>query len=129
MKTTELYICECGNVFDDYETYENMPRYGLKQKHSRGAFGKILTDRQGNAIFEKCHRCRGMKSKDKKIILNDVLIQEAKANEYITTDSWEELGFNSRNSMSSALCALCDRGILHKSKKYYRPQKYFYKKA
>ena len=130
MKTTDLYICECGNVFDDWETYEDLPKFGLKQKALIGFGGKPIKDIDGNIIYVKCHICRKTKKKTKNDkCLADTILEYLTEHDYITTEMWEDFGFRSRASMSSTLHAMYKQGKMGKLSGYHRPQKYFLKKT
>lgn len=127
MKSNDLHLCQCGNVYDDWETYEKgtMPTYGLELKVKRGRGGKILKDKQGNTIYCKCHVCSRTKSKHKSPILSKAVLEYLKDNEFVTSDLWKQFEYHSRYSMTSTLCYLVKTGVLEtrggkkKNQKYY----------
>jgi hypothetical protein len=126
MKTTELYLCECGRVFDDWETYDNIPRYGKEKKPLRGIGGRIVMDGD-NIVYQKCHICRkALKGeKTKRVGLISSILSYLKDHDFITTDTWREFGFHTRQSMSSTLNNMVCSGSVKKHGKYSRPQKYY----
>ena len=131
--STDMYICECGRVFDSFETYERgtMPIYGKEQKPLRGKYGLYMFDEDGNKLYAKCHICNAkeyrapLKYKTAKSYIGEYL----KDNEYITTDSWELFGFKSRQSCTTILSKWVESGWLHKVGEFHKRQKYFLKKT
>jgi len=127
-KSIELFRCECGNLFDDWETYAkgDLPSYGVTQKPLRRRNGRIIYE-NGEVMYAKCHKCRRhVADYEKQINVKDSILIYLKDHDFITSDKWDEVGMKSKKSFPAQMGRMMADGIMciHCEE---RPQKYFKK--
>jgi hypothetical protein len=125
-KSTELYLCSCGNLFDDYETYPkgDLPSYGLAQKEVRDSIGRVKRGGNGEVVYAKCHYCRQhLSDYDKILPIRDSIISYLIEYNHITSEDWHRFGMKSKRSFSANMARFIDDGLLVRVGKS-RPQKY-----
>ena len=125
--STKMYICECGNVFDDYETYEDMPRFGKTKKPLVDRNGEEVIDRNGHVVHMKCHKCRRTNPLYRSGVSRSsvgLMMDFLREHDYVTSNMHEQFGFHSRHSMTSSLHSYMKKGIISRLEDGGRPQKY-----
>jgi len=127
-KSTILYKCECGNLFDDWETYAKgtLPSYGVERKPLRKRNGRVVLH-DDCVVYVKCHDCRRhVADYEKQISVKDSIMIYLKEHDFITSDKWDEVGMKSKKSFSAQMGRMMIDGFLCIHCKE-RPQKYFEK--
>ena len=130
MKSTQMWLCECGNVYDDYETYEKgfIQTYGKTKKPLYGHAGKPMLDDNGEQVYGKCHECRtkhGWFHRPPRYSCIDRVLEYLKDNEFVTSDMYQRFGFHSKSSFASTMAIHVKDGKIHTKRKGGKNQKYY----